>query len=559
MDSSMKCNTQKSPRYFLPWAFLLLVFCLTCTIQITANHDLQFASGGATVAATGGTGLNIQQGAATALDADRYNRQLHPTEMAWIRSHAHAFAQSIGIDDDEVAEQRLAQQALRDVDAAWQGYLGSTTDKAAQRYLQGLGGQSTFTADDGEQQALFSVRNGEQYNAAQYASDIMYTPGGLEWYQRYVQPGIVHTSSVGVYGATAWGGVKHIGSALPGMAADLWESVKSLPDNVAYNWNHSSDVGDEVWHGVKEDVAEGFVSAGHGLGGAGAMLSDRDTASQLRALYGQDNAPRMAAPIASGQGVLMVVPGGKLVGAATKPLVSGVRKGVQGARIILGKVPPIFSRRVPLELDAPPLYSVTYSVSMDGPAGKWLLPEQVSYKAPQVISEGKAGARATYGLTGSALETSGGAAGVAGNIIGHEAGEASQVARELGREIGSSSAGANHRNRLSGISGLDRYVPESEFISNSDIPASSVNAARALNAKLSRLENAQKNAVRTEILDDGRVIYYSAEKLSSKPGPTRGAALVTEYNPSSGRVRVYYESYDHKGEPVRVHPKFING
>ena len=201
----MKCNTQKSPRYFLPWAFLLLVFCLTCTIQITANHDLQFASGGATVAATGGTGLNIQQGAATALDADRYNRQLHPTEMAWIRSHAHAFAQSIGIDDDEVAEQRLAQQALRDVDAAWQGYLGSTTDKAAQRYLQGLGGQSTFTADDGEQQALFSVRNGEQYNAAQYASDIMYTPGGLEWYQRYVQPGIVHTSSVGVYGATAWG------------------------------------------------------------------------------------------------------------------------------------------------------------------------------------------------------------------------------------------------------------------------------------------------------------------------------------------------------------------
>ena len=35
----------------------------------------------------------------------------------------------------------------------------------------------------------------------------------------------------------------------------------------------------------------------------------------------------------------------------------------------------------------------------------------------------------------------------------------------------------------------------------------------------------------------GRVRYYDKERLSSKPGPTRGQSLVTEHNPQTGQVR----------------------
>ena len=35
--------------------------------------------------------------------------------------------------------------------------------------------------------------------------------------------------------------------------------------------------------------------------------------------------------------------------------------------------------------------------------------------------------------------------------------------------------------------------------------------------------------------------------------------MVTEYDASTGTVRQYYESYDHVGDPIRVHPKMVDG
>lgn len=89
--------------------------------------------------------------------------------------------------------------------------------------------------------------------------------------------------------------------------------------------------------------------------------------------------------------------------------------------------------------------------------------------------------------------------------------------------------------------------------------AESVNAAAALRSKLSALENAQKTAVTTRTLPDGRIRYYGGETPASKPGPTRGAAYVTEWNPNTGQVRAWMESYNQAGEVTRVHPKMING
>jgi filamentous hemagglutinin len=89
--------------------------------------------------------------------------------------------------------------------------------------------------------------------------------------------------------------------------------------------------------------------------------------------------------------------------------------------------------------------------------------------------------------------------------------------------------------------------------------ASSVNAGSALQSELSALQRAQRTAVRTRELPDGRIRYYEAERLASKPGPTRGNAYVTEWDPATCRVRSWMESYDHSGNVTRVHPKMING
>lgn len=89
--------------------------------------------------------------------------------------------------------------------------------------------------------------------------------------------------------------------------------------------------------------------------------------------------------------------------------------------------------------------------------------------------------------------------------------------------------------------------------------AKSVNANSALNRKLRSLQRGQKNAAKIRNLPDGRVRYYTIERPNTTPGPTRGAAIVTEYNPKTGDVRIWNECYDQAGNVNRVHPKLLNG
>jgi len=84
-------------------------------------------------------------------------------------------------------------------------------------------------------------------------------------------------------------------------------------------------------------------------------------------------------------------------------------------------------------------------------------------------------------------------------------------------------------------------------------------AAERLDRKLSALEKAQSSAAQARKLPDGRVRYYGAEKGSRSPGPTRGRSFVTEYDPATGRVRQWMETYDQSGAVNRVHPKMVNG
>ena len=89
--------------------------------------------------------------------------------------------------------------------------------------------------------------------------------------------------------------------------------------------------------------------------------------------------------------------------------------------------------------------------------------------------------------------------------------------------------------------------------------AGSINSQVSLNKKLKALEKAQKTAVKVESLPDGRIRYYKAEIPSKTPGPTRGASLVTEYNPKNGQIRSWNECYDRNGNVNRVHPKTLDG
>jgi len=89
--------------------------------------------------------------------------------------------------------------------------------------------------------------------------------------------------------------------------------------------------------------------------------------------------------------------------------------------------------------------------------------------------------------------------------------------------------------------------------------ASNVNAAEALRAKLSGLQKAQNTAASSRTLPDGRIRYYGPETAASTPGRTRGASFVTEWDPKTGTVRQWMESYDQAGNLIRVHPKSING
>ena len=83
--------------------------------------------------------------------------------------------------------------------------------------------------------------------------------------------------------------------------------------------------------------------------------------------------------------------------------------------------------------------------------------------------------------------------------------------------------------------------------------------SQKLARKLRALQKAQDSAANVRTLPDGRVRYYDQEIPSAKPGPTRGRSHVTEWNPQTGQVRAWEETYDQAGEVNRVHPKMNNG
>jgi filamentous hemagglutinin len=132
-------------------------------------------------ALTIGSGSNA---AAMALNIDANNRQLHPTEIRWIRDNAQRYAQMLGISEAE-AEKRLAEQAFRQSQfgaeggaAAWDTQASSFLKEAGRQSLPNGGylfyatpdqrADATMYLDSAASNADFYARNGlQQPTAAQ--------------------------------------------------------------------------------------------------------------------------------------------------------------------------------------------------------------------------------------------------------------------------------------------------------------------------------------------------------------------------------------------------------
>ena len=133
-----------------------------------------------------GAALGGAQGAATAATVDANNRQLHPTEIQWIKANANRYAMQRGISVAD-AERQLAEQAFRQVQfgaesgvTAWNTDASSFLKQAGQQTLPGdpnVPGQNVgymFYATP-EQRA-----NANMYLASTVAYADFYKQNGLE-------------------------------------------------------------------------------------------------------------------------------------------------------------------------------------------------------------------------------------------------------------------------------------------------------------------------------------------------------------------------------------------
>jgi hypothetical protein len=113
--------------------------------------------GAAAAKLAGGSTTDAITGGVTALDAERYNRQLHESEIIKIKKLAKDFARDNNISEDE-AEGRLMSQALMQTDKGYRETEGmpKSNDQAALEYLQK--NSETFTVN-GQKYTQFAAQD----------------------------------------------------------------------------------------------------------------------------------------------------------------------------------------------------------------------------------------------------------------------------------------------------------------------------------------------------------------------------------------------------------------
>ncbi len=256
--------------------------------------------------AAAAVGGDLSKGAEIAQYATAYNRQLHYDEQKWLEENAKTFAQTQGITE-QVAMERLSQQALKNTDYLWRSVLSDGDDSAALAFLSGAG--KTFVNDLGEKQALFTASGQQLFRPEMFADT-----ADPAFYKKFVQSGISRELSAGLTKE-----LKDSGIAIKDGAINLYDAVRE----------HPAAVMGGLWEGVKglpQSVVDSFREGGNAIGEGAAVALEPELKAKLNAIYGQD--------VSTAQQALLLIRtisavslagtggkvGGKLTGAAAEAI-----------------------------------------------------------------------------------------------------------------------------------------------------------------------------------------------------------------------------------------------
>ena len=214
----------------------------------------------------------------TATNVDANNRQLHPSEIDWIKKSAKAFADKLKISPEE-AERRLAQQAAKQTDLFWLLTLDEGVDPDAQAFLSSSG--KSFTNEKGQQQAYFTTQSNDFSTPSRLAIE---ANQNKDFYQRNLISGNNDNISQGL---------KDLGAVYGDKASQYWDKnsaggIAKDAGSLAYEtgkgaagaaWGCISGIG-QCATDIKDDV----VNSAQTMGQEAASISENN----LESIYGQD-------------------------------------------------------------------------------------------------------------------------------------------------------------------------------------------------------------------------------------------------------------------------------
>lgn len=287
----------------------LLVDQLAALVKNDQNMQVMASQLVGLVAAASVDG-DVNQGAAIARDATNYNRLLHPDEEEWLKKHAKAFADKLGISPQEAME-RLSQQAMREVDYLWRAQLTDGDDLAAQSFLKET--RQTFVNDLGERQKLFTAEGMQLFRPEMFGDT-----ADTAFYKQFVHSGISRSLSAGLTKE-----LQDSGLAMKDGAFDLGKAVLEHPGLVVESVF-------EAVAGLPQSLRDGLVESGVSIGEGAAVSFDENLTDKINAIYGTDISGAQTALLAirtiaaiSGAGAV-----GKTGGKLTKELAEAVQKNL---------------------------------------------------------------------------------------------------------------------------------------------------------------------------------------------------------------------------------------
>ncbi|GAO93714.1 hypothetical protein PSA5_13375 [Pseudomonas syringae pv. actinidiae] len=211
---------------------------------------------------------DVAKGAEIAKYATTYNRQLHFEEQKWLNENVKEFAQKENITE-QVAMERLSQQALKNTDMLWRSVLSDGNDSAAQNFLAGAG--KTFVNNLGTDQKLFTAENNQLFRPEMFADS-----ADPAFYKQFVQSGVSRDLSTGLMKE-----LKDSGVALKDGVVDLAKAAKENPTAVFKSIL-------EGVAGMPAGVVDSFKESGQAIGEGAAVALNYELSGKLNAIYGQD-------------------------------------------------------------------------------------------------------------------------------------------------------------------------------------------------------------------------------------------------------------------------------